>query len=76
MRLGDLEIGTRFKCPWREGKQPINTLVDKTISAAWVEFMEPREIKREDKITKAITIIKQTFKTRESWSLGTEVTVI
>ena len=73
MKLGNLELGTKFICPWREGKQEVCTLVDKTISSAWVEYMEPREIKKQDKITHAITIIKTKFLIREPWSLGTEV---
>ena len=76
MKLGDLKVGAKFTCSWREGQQPINTLVDKTASAAWVEFMEPREIKRTDKFTHEITVIKQTFKVQEPWSLATEVTPI
>jgi hypothetical protein len=76
MRLGDLAIGTEFKCSWRIDPQPVVTLYDVTLSAAWVKFTEEKEFKRKNRKTGEIKIVKAKVTTREPWSLGTDVEVI
>jgi hypothetical protein len=76
MKLNDLPKGTKFKCPWREQNQPIITLYDKTLSAAWVEFIEDREFERKNHKTGEIKLVKTKVRVTESWSLQTEVSPV
>jgi hypothetical protein len=73
MKLSELPKGTKFKCSWRGEDQPIVTLTDKTLSAAWVKFTEDKEFERKNRKTGEIVLVKTKVTVSEPWSLGTDV---